>query len=340
MIRIPTAEATSTMARALVARGFSPARAADCAAMFADASLDGIYTHGLERFPRFARDIELGYVDPAAEPILKAAFGAWERWDGRLGPGNLNARASMARAIELARSGGMGCVALANTNHWMRGGAYGLQAADSGCAAIAWTNTKPNLPAWGSREPVLGNNPLVIAVPAEGGHVLLDMAMSQYSYGKLEAAASRGEETSAPCGWDDQGRLTRDPKEVLASRRPLPIGFWKGSGLSLLLDLVATIISGGDSVGAVGSRGDERGLSQVFVAFDLSRLPDSAVRAAVSEMTERLAGAAPSEDGGRARYPGEQRLAIRAENLEEGIPMREELWEEIRGLAPSSTRSP
>jgi 3-dehydro-L-gulonate 2-dehydrogenase len=308
--------------------------------MFADASLDGVYTHGLERFPRFVRYIELGYVDPTAEPVRKGSFGAWERWDGRLGPGNLNARASMARAVELARSGGLGCVALASTNHWMRGGAYGLQAANSGCVGIAWTNTMPNLPAWGAKDPVLGNNPLIIAVPAEGGHVLLDMAMSQYSYGKLEAAAARGEETDAPCGWDEQGRITRNPKAVLASRRSMPIGFWKGSGLSLLLDLVATVLSGGDSVGAVGARGDERGLSQVFLAFDLSRPGEGAVGAAVSEMAARLRGAAPSEEGSRARCPGERRLAIRAENLEKGIPVREALWEEIVGLSSPEARAP
>lgn len=323
------------MARALESRGFGPERAGECADMFADASLDGVYTHGLERFPRFARYVDLGYVDPAAEPVPRESFGAWERWDGRLGPGNLNARASMARAVGLARSGGLGCVALANTNHWMRGGAYGLQAAEAGCVGIAWTNTMPNLPAWGSREPVLGNNPLIIAVPAEGGHVLLDMAMSQYSYGRLEAAAARGEETAVPCGWDDQGRITRDPAAVLSSRRSMPIGFWKGSGLSLLLDLAATVLSGGDSVGEVGGRADERGLSQVFMAFDLSRLSAGAVGAAVSEMAARLRAAAPSEEGGRARYPGQGRLAVRAENLEKGIPVREALWAELLGLARS-----
>ncbi len=335
MARIPAELAISVMARALESRGFSPSRAEACAAMFADASLDGVYTHGLERFPRFARYVERGWVDPAAEPAMTASFGAWERWDGRSGPGNLNARAATARAVELARSGGMGCVALARTNHWMRGGAYGLQAADAGCVGIAWTNTMPNLPAWGSRECSLGNNPLVIAVPAEGGHVLLDMAMSQYSYGKMEALAARGEETEAPCGYDAEGRLTRDPKAVLASRRPLPIGFWKGSGLSLLLDLVGTILSGGDSVGGVGAREEEYGLSQVFIAFDLSRLPRGASRDAVSEMASRLRDSEPSEAGGRVRYPGESRAAIRAENLARGIPARDELWARILGLSGS-----
>ena len=89
----------------------------------------------------------------------------------------------------------------------MRGGQYGLRAADSGCIGIAWTNTTPNMPAWGcARDAILGNNPLVIAVPRAGGPVLLDMAMSQFSYGKLEAYAARGEELPAPGGYDAEGQ--------------------------------------------------------------------------------------------------------------------------------------
>src|SRR5439155_10919673 len=113
-----------------------------------------------------------------------------ERWDGRRGPGNLNAYESMARAIAMARDHGIGCVALANTNHWMRGGTYGWQAADAGVIGICWTNTLANLPPWGAAEPRIGNNPLVIAVPRRGSggaHVVLDMAMSQFSYGALAA---------------------------------------------------------------------------------------------------------------------------------------------------------
>jgi 3-dehydro-L-gulonate 2-dehydrogenase len=96
-----------------------------------------------------------------------------ERWDGRRGPGNLNAHASMARAIALAREHGVGCVALANTNHWMRGGSYGWQAAEAGVIGICWTNTLANVPPWGASEPRIGNNPLVVAVPRADGHVVL-----------------------------------------------------------------------------------------------------------------------------------------------------------------------
>ena len=333
-LRMPVGDARDLLGSILLGRGFTSARAGLCAELFIEASLDGVYTHGLERFPRFVSWIDKGWVRPEAIPKLVSAAGSLERWDGDLGPGNLNAIAMADRAIELARVQGLGCVALANTNHWMRGGQYGLRIAEAGLAALCFTNTMPNLPAWGSRDAVLGNNPLVIALPREGGAVLLDMAMSQFSYGKMEAAALRGAELPVEGGWDEAGRLTRDPRAVLRTRRPLQAGYWKGSGLSLVLDLLGVMLSGGDSVGAVGKREGEYGLSQVFVAFDLSKLASRAeLEAAVSEMEERVHGAAPDEASRGAHFPGEGRLSIRRENQARGLPLRVALAEEIRALS-------
>ena len=111
--------------------GFSEARAAACAYLFAEATRDGVYTHGVARFPRLVAMIQNGSIDVEAEPKRVAHFGALERWDGCSGPGNLNAQTCMARAMELSREHGIGCVALGNTNHWMRGGSYGWQAVDA-----------------------------------------------------------------------------------------------------------------------------------------------------------------------------------------------------------------
>ena len=112
--------------------GLADDRAAHCARLFAETTRDGVYTHGLNRFPRFAESVANGSVDVNAEPTKTAGFGAIERWDGHRGVGNLNASVSMQRAIALAKQYGIGGVALGNTNHWMRGGSYGLQAAEQG----------------------------------------------------------------------------------------------------------------------------------------------------------------------------------------------------------------
>src|SRR5580698_3831652 len=110
MIRIPFDELQAALERALLTLDFSPERAQLCARLFAETTRDGVYTHGLARFPRFVATIKLGVVKPAESPTKIAGMGGIERWDGNLGPGNLNAWAMMQRAMELAREHGIGAV--------------------------------------------------------------------------------------------------------------------------------------------------------------------------------------------------------------------------------------
>jgi 3-dehydro-L-gulonate 2-dehydrogenase len=146
MKRIPFEQVQERLATILRGLGFAAQRAEVCARLFAEATCDGVYTHGVNRFPRFVAMVRNGTVVVQAEPEAVARFGALERWDGRGGPGNLNAWAAMDRAMALSHEHGIGCVALGNTNHWMRGGTYGWQAAETGLIGICWTNTMPNLP--------------------------------------------------------------------------------------------------------------------------------------------------------------------------------------------------
>ena len=214
----------------LTAVGFSDQRAALCAKLFAENQRDGVYSHGLNRFPGFVASMKQKKVDFSASPEKVKSLGALEQWDGKRGVGLINAHACMQRAIELAQQHGMGGVGLKNTNHWMRAGAYALQAADNNCIGICWTNTTPLMPPWGSAEKKIGNNPVAFAIPRDRGHILLDMAMSQYSNGKLEVLRRQGQQLPLPGGYDNQGKLTQNPGDILESRRALPIGYWKGAG--------------------------------------------------------------------------------------------------------------
>jgi 3-dehydro-L-gulonate 2-dehydrogenase len=333
MTRVPFGELLDTLQRILLKLDFEREPAQLCARLFAETSRDGVYSHGLNRFPRFVRAIHSGIVDVHATPELVTSSGALERWDGRRGPGNVNAHGCMGRALELARQQGVGCVALANTNHWMRGGSYGWQAAEAGAISICWTNTMPNLPPWGSADPLLGNNPLVIAVPRPGGHVVVDMAMSQFSYGVLEQYRMRGELLPVDGGFDRQGRPTRDPAEIEASGRMLPMGYWKGSGLALVLDLMAGFLSGGQFTRniALGSE-KESGLSQVFIAFDVARLDPHGVAARMAEEVVQSVSTKARATGEPVRYPGERVLQVRNENMARGIPVEPAIWESVRAM--------
>jgi 3-dehydro-L-gulonate 2-dehydrogenase len=321
----------------LLTLGFKKPRAEKCAQLFADSSLDGVYSHGLHRFPLFVSTIQNDAVDIHAVPEFVSGCGSLERWDGKCGPGNLNADTSMERAIALSRKHGIGCVALSNTNHWMRGGSYGWQAADAGVIGICWTNTMPNLPPWGSTTPRLGNNPLVLAVPRPEGHVVLDMAMSQFSYGALASYRTRDELLPVDGGYDSEGRLTRVPAAIEASMRPLPIGFWKGSGLALMLDLIAGILSGGRTTHQIEAKPErETGLSQVFVAIDPSSVDQNATAATVADQVIQFLESSPRSGKEPIRYPGQQVLKIRAENRALGVPVDPTIWRQVEKMTKSA----
>ena len=328
---LPFESVHAQLAAILLKLGFTEPRADLCARLFAETTCDGVYSHGVNRFPRFVATIRNGAVDPAAEPQTIAAFGALERWDGRRGPGNLNAHAAMQHAIELSGRHGIACVALRNTNHWMRGGTYGWQAAEAGVVGVCFTNTMPNVPPWGATQAAIGNNPLVLAVPRNAGPIVLDMAMSQFSYGALEGYRKRGEQLPVDGGFDANGKLTRDPGAIEQTQRLLPIGYWKGSGLAILLDTISAVLAMGNATHQIASDPlRETALSQTFIAIDprtvgsaeeLDRIADGIVAS--------VHAARPSEEGKPARAPGEHTLYLRKQNRELGLPIEPAVWEQI-----------
>lgn len=332
-LRLDQEEITPVLESVLRRHGFTEQRAPLCARLFVDASLDGVYSHGLNRFPQFIGAVAQGIVKPANEPSLVHAANNFEVWDGNLGPGNLNAWACMDRAIQLAKSSGMGAVSLRNTNHWMRGGNYGLQAANAACIGICMTNTKPNMPPWGGRESGVGNNPFIIAVPNEPYPFLLDMAMSQFSYGKMEVLEKSGEKLPFAGGFDKNYVLTDDPGAIIESELALPMGYWKGSGLALLIDLLVSSLSGGLTTREVGGREEEYGVSQLFIAFDLEQLADGDSRTRiVNEVRASLLETAAMKDGGQVYYPGQRSWLRRQENKRNGIPVDRATWDAIMAL--------
>jgi 3-dehydro-L-gulonate 2-dehydrogenase len=341
MIRVPFDELQRRIEQVLRSLDLTPPRAALASRLIAETDRDGVRTHGIARLPRFAEMVQLGRIDPLAEPERLVSFGALERWTGHRGPGNLAAHAAMNRAMELARDHGLGAVALADTTHWQRGGSYGWQAAEAGFAALCWTNTLPNLPPWGATTPALGNNPLVLAVPrrnraGNSEPIVLDMAMSQFSYGTLALYRERGELLPFPGGFDECGELTRDPAAIERSQRALPIGLWKGSGLSFVLDVLAAMLSAGRATHQIPADPvQEVGQSQIFLALaptalssveELDRIAQGAIDA--------LHAATPIEPDHIPRYPGEGTLRLREENLRLGVALDEPAWNALLALVP------
>lgn len=300
------------------------------AKLFAGSSRDGVYTHGLNRFPKFIASIKNGSVDIEKRAIKESSFGCLERWNGQRGPGNLNAYICTKRAIELAKEHTVGIVALKNTNHWMRPGNYGIMATDNDCIGIFWTNTIPNMPAWGGKDAKLGNNPMVLSLPFKDCPVMLDVAMSMFSYGKLEKYKREGVMCPVDGGFNKEGEITRDPEQILETHQVLPIGYWKGSGLSLLLDLIAATLAGGLTSFEVGQLPTETALSQFFMCINLSAFPNrEQLDLEIQKTLLDLESSIPQDSGHKVHYPGQGTQKIREESLKNGILVDDGIWNSV-----------
>ncbi len=334
MLRIKYEDMLQEFKRILLKKGFDEKGAEDAAYIFTQNSLAGVPSHGLNRFPRVVDYLDKGEIKPENVATCEMSLGMMERWNGHRGMGPLNAKRAMDRAIELAKQYGIGLVALGNNNHWMRGGSYGWQAADAGCIGICWSNTMPNMPAWGGRDRKIGNNPIIFSIPRSNGeHVVVDCAVSQFSYGKIEDCKLKGLQLPVPGGYDTNGNLTTDPAEIEKTWRVLPMGYWKGSGISIALDLIATVLTNGNAVSDIGKFSDEIGLSQVMIAIDPSRMNSAELTdAIVDRILADLKTSEPLEEGKPVLYPGERVAKAVKENMELGIPAIEEVWDKVLAM--------
>tara|TARA_R110002167_G_scaffold158750_1_gene354018 strand:+ start:1316 stop:2338 length:1023 start_codon:yes stop_codon:yes gene_type:complete len=313
---------------------FSVEKAKLMAQTYTKNTLDGVNSHGINRVPLFINYIERGLVHVDAEAEKAESFGSIERWDGNLGPGIINATKCTKRAIELAKSNGMGLVALRNTNHWMRGGTYGWQAAEAGCISILFTNTLPNMPPWGGKESRIGNNPFIVSIPRKEGHIVLDMAISQFSFGKINEYKLKGEKLPYFGGWDSDDELSNDPEKILTRERGLPIGYWKGSALSMILDMLATLLTAGNSTYKIGLKGHETAVSQIFLCIYPELFNDKNIQETLlNEIINYTHNVEPMCPGDKTYYPGERSLKTRIKNLKEGMSISEEIWNNVLELA-------
>jgi 3-dehydro-L-gulonate 2-dehydrogenase len=313
---------------------FTETKAKLLADTFTESTLSGVRSHGINRVPQFLEYIEKGLVNIDTEAEKVAGFGNIERWDGNHGPGIINAVKCTNRAIELAKIHGMGLVALRNTNHWMRGGTYGSQAANAGCISILFTNTQPNMPPWGAKESRIGNNPFVISIPREQGHVVLDMALSQFSFGKINDYKLRGEKLPFFGGWDENNQLSSDPEKILTKERGLPIGFWKGSGLSMVLDMLTSILAAGDSTYKISLREFETGISQTYLCINPLVFNDEELQQnLINDIINYTRDVETINPEDKVFFPGEQSSLARVRHLKYGIPVSENIWQKILKLS-------
>jgi LDH2 family malate/lactate/ureidoglycolate dehydrogenase len=298
-----------------------------------DANLAGHDSHGVIRILHYIEMVRAGRVDPQARPCVIQCQGATAVLDGAWGWGQPAMMLATETAIDLARRYGIGAAVVRRCYHIGRAAPYVERIAQEGMVGIAMASAGPAVAPYGSRSRVLGTNPIAWAAPRAGGRepVCLDIATAAVAEGKLRVARAKG--VPAPPGAivNVDGHPSLDPNDFYAGGALLPFGGHKGSGLSILVQIIGHGLAGIDRNQLM----EHRGANGPFVlalnpeAFGVG----STFIETVEEQCAEIAHAAPAEGFETVLLPGEPEIFARAERAKAGVPVPGSTWSDLVRLA-------
>jgi len=309
-VTVAAGELAALVARIFVAAGVSPQSARTVAEGLVAADLEGLASHGVMLTDMYLDRIRAGSVSTREVATIVSDRDAAVVLDAGHALGQLTGHQAMAMAVERARRFGVGIVTVRHGFHFGTARRYALEAAQADCVGLVACNTRPLMPAPGGAERVTGNNPLAIAVPADGAiPIVLDMATSEAAMGKIRMAEKDG--TPIPSTWavKADGSSTTDAREAIAGML-LPAAGPKGFGLAFLIDLVCGLLSGGAFGSGVqplyGDASVPYDCSHLFIAIDVAHFGDPATfRAASAAAAERIRAGRRAPGVAQLFAPGE-----------------------------------
>jgi L-2-hydroxycarboxylate dehydrogenase (NAD+) len=339
-VRVSAPVIRAFIADALAAVRIPADDAARIAELMTEADLTGADAHGVFRLPQYVKRVEAGGLNRRPNITVDRTAAATALVDGDNGFGHLVMSRAAETAIALARESGIGWAGVRRSNHAGPAGLYAEMPVRHGMIGIYSAVASANhMAVWGGAETLLGTNPLAVGLPAgEGPPVVFDMATTVVSYGTVKNYALQGRDM--PEGWfvsrHDGAPLT-DPRRS-ADGLLLPIGGYKGSGLALILGLLAGPLNGAafgrDVVDFNADATSETNTGHFIVALDIARfVPLDAFTAEVGRHLHDLR-ASPRLPGFDAiRLPGDRRAQCRAERTRDGVPLAPPLIDQLDRLA-------
>jgi len=310
------------------------------------ANLTGHDSHGIGMLPRYANAFLEGGLKANAHVLTKLDSGTLLALDGQAGFGQVIGHEAMELGIARAKSHGSCIVALANSHHLCRIGAWAEMAVDQGLVSMHFVNViaRPIVAPWGGRDGRFGTNPFAVGIPVPGrAPVILDLATSMIAQGKTRVAHNKGESLAPGALLDDRGEPTTNPKfgvvEPLGALRTF--GEHKGFGLALVCELLGGALAGGLATHSAAD-GKQRVLNGMLtVLFDPQRLGDAAVYSAEMQAFLDWVVASPPQAGTeRVRVAGEPERESRAQRVAHGIPVDATTWNELLAAAAKLGRDP
>jgi L-2-hydroxycarboxylate dehydrogenase (NAD+) len=305
-----------------------------------EADLTGADAHGVFRLPQYVKRLRAGGVNPKPTIRVEKAAAATAIVEGDNGMGHLVMARAAETAIELAREAGVAWVGARGSNHAGAAGVYAAMPLAHGMVGLYSVVASANhMPIWGGVEALLGTNPVAVAIPAgKEPPVVLDIATSVVSYGTIKSHRLQGK--PLPEGWmvnTKDGTPLTDPARSNAGVL-LPIGGYKGSGLALVLGLLAGPLNGAafgrDVFDFNYNDTDVANTGHFIIALDIKRFtPLDTFKAEMDRHLHELRTSKPLPGFDRVRLPGEERSRRRADRLKNGVPLPRELIAQLDALA-------
>lgn len=298
--------------------------------------LIGRPTHGVWRLPAYIKRIENGLMKCPCRPSILNDHKATALIDGDEGIGHYVGHMAMEKAIEKAKVHGIGAVGVRNSNHFGTGAYYVNLAAQQNMVGIAVSNSLAKVTPYGGTQAVMGTNPFAFSIPGRDGQgMMFDMATTVMAGSRLMKLAEAGEQLPEGVAVDSQGHSIRDPGKADEGVM-LPFGGAKGFGISLMVEILSSVLTGAKFSTEVSSmftnKTNSGGNGHFFIAIDISQfvpIVEFAERIAHLFRIVRQSGVSP----GSVLIPGEIRWHHFRENLSRGIPLDAVTIEVLDSLA-------
>lgn len=339
LTRYAASDLHAFVVRALRAAGASPDDARLVADGLVAADLRGVHSHGVVRTAIYVRRLQHGSINPSAVLSVVRDAGPVVVVDAQGGFGIAMATRAMDLAIARAQEHGVGFVGVRNSNHCGMLAHLAMRASARELIGLALSNADAQVAPWGARTKYLGTNPMAIAVPAgTEPPIVLDMATSIVPHQRIKTAAARGEPIPEGWGIDRDGRPATDPHRVLDGGAILPFGGPKGSGLSLMIDILAGLLPGaasGPEIIPLYEHLDRvQGVGHLLAAVSPASFgpPEQFLRR-VAQLAREVRALPPMEGVQGVYLPGEIEHRRALEYAERGIPLPAETEAELSELA-------
>ncbi|PWB33965.1 lactate dehydrogenase [Pseudomonas sp. SDI] len=326
------ADLEALLQRIFQRHGTSAAVARTLAYNCASAQRDGAHSHGVFRMPAYVSTLNSGWVDGRAVPQVEDVASGYVRVDAAGGFAQPALEAARGLLLAKARSAGIAVLAIHNSHHFAALWPDVEPFAEEGLVALSVVNSMTCVVPHGAQQPLFGTNPIAFAAPCAGSEpIVFDMATSAIAHGDVQIAARKGELLPEGMGVDSRGEPTRDPKAILEGGALLPFGGHKGSALSMMVELLAAALTGGnfsfefDWSQHPGAKTPWTG--QLIIVIDPAKSVGSRFAERSRELVRQMQAV------GLQRMPGERRFREREQSARDGVMITAEEWAGLQALA-------